>query len=817
MKLKLILLFTVAIPIYLFAQKPITGKITDKNKVAIPHSSIYLKGTSISTTSNSDGEFKLSIPATQQTLIIKAIGYKAIEKSVDNNTSFPIMVELEEESFNIESVSFTASAEDPAYAIMRNVINKRLKHLNEVKEFSTRVYIKGLQKMLDAPKNFLGVDIQKATNEIGLDSNRRGIIYLSESESIYNFKAPNQVNEEMISSKVSGSNRAFSFNRASDLKINFYENTQNLNDLSLRPIVSPLAENAMFYYRYKYLGASEENGLSILKIQVIPRRNTDPVFRGTIYIVDNQWRLIEADLTLTKEVNLNFIDELNIKQQYIPIDKDIWLPSNIKFDFTGGLLGFKFGGYFAAVFSNYDINSRKDKKAFAEIMKVTADVNKKDDGYWDNARPIPLTEEEKLDYEKKSVLAVKRESKTYLDSLDAERNKLSVSKVLWKGFSHLNRFEKTVYQFSSVKDALFYNTVEGFGLDYKASYRKQIDSVRNKVLQISTNLRYGFTSKKFHPSIYLNIPLEKINLNFSGGSSILDLNNNAYQSQLGNSLNSLLFERNHLKLYQKNFANLGLGGYIFSSVYGSMFAEYAHRKSLINLTNYTWRDYKDRSFSPNNPFSQTLDIPLFPDNSSFRIGGRLSYNFSNKYVTYPSGKFFLPSKYPTLSLGFIKGLANVLGSEVNYDFVYSELTKRDIKLGFYGKFSFMLGAGKFLNNKNIFYPDFKHFNGNQSTAYTTSNNAFLFLNIYENSTAKSYFEAHLDHNFSGFFLNKLPLIRKLKLQEVVGLNYLSTNKLGNYIETYFGVTHLTGFQISYGMSYLNGKKMENGLRLSIKL
>ena len=50
--------------------------------------------------------------------------------------------------------------------------------------------------MLDAPKKFLGRDINQIGREIGLDSNRRGIIYLSESETKYSFLRPDKVHEE---------------------------------------------------------------------------------------------------------------------------------------------------------------------------------------------------------------------------------------------------------------------------------------------------------------------------------------------------------------------------------------------------------------------------------------------------------------------------------------------------------------------------------------------------------------------------------------------------------------------------------------------
>jgi hypothetical protein len=39
---------------------------------------------------------------------------------------------------------------------------------------------------------------------------------------------------------------------------------------------------------------------------------------------------------------------------------------------------------------------------------------------------------------------------------------------------------------------------------------------------------------------------------------------------------------------------------------------------------------------------------MFPENQAFKIKFRASYAFSNDYATYPSGKFYRPSKYPLL-------------------------------------------------------------------------------------------------------------------------------------------------------------------------
>lgn len=800
----------------LAAQTTINGRIEDIDGKSIQFGSVYVDKTNIGTSVNADGQFKLTIPKGTHTLSVKAIGYKAKSTLISDHYTGLLTIQLEREDFAIEDVVINVS-QDPAIKIMRNAINKRKFHLTEVSAFSTEVYIKGVQRMLNMPNKFFGVDVRKEASQLGLDSNGRGILYLSESQSIYSFQAPNNVHEEMISSKVSGSNRAFSFNRASDLNFNLYENSLNLRGISLRPLVSPLAENAFFYYNYKYLGVSEENGYTVFKIKVIPKRNSDPVFRGTIYILNDSWRLYDADLVLSKEVNLNFIDSLKVKQQYTPVKDDVWMISSLRLDFNGGLLGFKFEGNFDAIFNNYTLHATKTKREFREVSKVNADANKKDASFWEENRPIPLTEEEQNDYVKKAALASKRESKPYLDSLDREQNKFKPKKLLFSGYRITNRWEKTSYNLSSIRDALFYNTVEGVGLNYNFGYSKRIDSVTNKYLRLAGKLRYGFSSEKFYPMASATIPFNKFNLNLSAGADVLDLNNRTSQSLLGNTLNSLIYETNYLKLYEKKFAFASVTGRIAGGLTGSFFTEYAWRASLTNTTDYKWKDWPNRAFTSNNPFTPQLDLPLFANSKSFKMGATLSYNFSNKYVSYPSGRFYIASKFPTLSVGFIKAIPNVFDSDVDYELIQGSVSKQNIPLGFYGNLSLMVGAGKFLKNNKIIYPDLAHFNGNQSTVFESATNAFLFLDLYRSSTAKSYIEVHAEHNFSGFFLNKIPLIRKLKLEELAGVNYLSTPGQHNYMEAYFGVTHLTGFKILYGYGFESGKKIDHGIRLSLRL
>ncbi|MES2279739.1 MAG: DUF5686 and carboxypeptidase regulatory-like domain-containing protein [Bacteroidota bacterium] len=818
--MRTLLLLTVALifSTTLFAQQSgVSGAITDEAGRPVPFVSVHIKNTTRGTSANSEGKYTLQLNPGQYELLYKAIGYKQESRTITVKAAETANIQLKTETYELKSVTVRAGAEDPAYAIIRKAIKKRKTYLNEINAFTCDVYIKGLQKLLETPKRFMGRNLDDMAKENGLDSNRKGIIYLSESESKYSFKRPNEEHEEMISSKVSGNNRAFSFNRASDFKVNFYENLLNWDGLSNRPFVSPIADNALFYYNYQYMGFTVENGETINKIKVIPRRAHDPAFDGYIYIIEDSWRIHSVDLSMSKRSNIFLLDTLKINQQFLPVDKKAWMPSSVKFEFTGGFLGFKFGGYFIGIFKNYELEPSFAKNSFNEVMRITKGVNKKDSTYWENSRPIPLTGEEITDYKKKEVLATKRESKPYLDSIDKKHNKFSVAKlIVGSGYYNNNRYSKVYYHFNSLSQSLLYNTVEGFAFDYGATYTRQIDSNTNRYLNLGGKIRYGFANQKWHGSINGAVSNRDMSFNWAIGSDVVDMNNRQPISTWWNTTHSLLFRQNFEKLYDKQFVNWGLNTRVAGTWTAGVTAEYANRKWLPNSASYSIFSPRQNQFTSNNPLVPNADVPLFAQNQSFKVTLRTSYDFSNKYSTYPNGRRYEPSKYPRIDLNFTHAFSNVFGSDVDYSLINADITKSDLDLGMLGKTSFYIGAGKFLDAKNLTYIDYRHFSGNEIRFYTANINKFMLLDYYTYSTPDQYLEGHFEQNFSGFFLNKLPLIRNLKLQEIVDVNYLTTPALHNYTELGFGVQYF-GFRLMFAKSFNSGDNLTNALRIGVKL
>ena len=141
-----------------------------------------------------------------------------------------------------------------------------------------------------------------------------------------------------------------------------------------------------------------------------------------------------------------------------------------------------------------------------------------------------------------------------------------------------------------------------------------------------------------------------------------------------------------------------------------------------------------------------------------------------------------------------------------------EVSQNRISAGLWGYSSFVVGVGKFINNNTVYYPEEKHFRGNNSLLGQPNLRKFLFLDFYLFSTNRQYVEAHFEHNFSGLLTNKVPMLRKLKLEELVGVSYLSQPIKRNYTEFYFGLQRLI-FKATYGFAYDGNKKVNHGFRL----
>ncbi len=92
----------------------------------VPFATVYLKGTSIGTSSDANGNYKLTnIPAGQHTIIFSAIGYKPLQKlhTFQTGEHITLMVEMETDHIGIEQVVISSNRNAQSRRNAASIVN----------------------------------------------------------------------------------------------------------------------------------------------------------------------------------------------------------------------------------------------------------------------------------------------------------------------------------------------------------------------------------------------------------------------------------------------------------------------------------------------------------------------------------------------------------------------------------------------------------------------------------------------------------------------------------------------------------------------
>lgn len=828
----------------------IHGTVYGTNHEKLGYANIYVKGTSNGTSANGLGQYQFELPAGNYELIFQHLGYKQHIETINLKGDIQIDVTLEELQFEIREAVINGN-EDPALAVIRKAIAKRKYFLNVVESYSCDAYVKGMQRILEAPDRILGQKIN--TTGFLTGPKNSGILYLSESQSKLYYKKPNKFREVIYSSKVSGRANGFTFNSAQNFYFNFYERSITIPFIAQRPFISPLAENAFFYYNYRMLGAYKEGEYLVNKIMVTPKRKADPCFNGVLSIVEDNWNIHSLELYLTKINGIQYIDTLKVTQYFVPVQNDLWLPTQQRYDANGGVLGIKGDGYYLGIFKNYKVNDilgmlptapvikvdstkspkkflkqlkkeeqKAEKKIFsAEVLKVEEVANKRDSVYWDSIRPIPLTELEINDYHIKDSIQVIRDSKEFRDSTDKNVNKGSVASIL-TGYTFRKQYKRIQIDFPSLLGLVNYNTVEGANLQMKFGIRKEW---KDKGMRLSFEpvFRFGISNLHFNSMATLSLRTNQINeeyITVSGGKFVSQFNEIQPQLEFGNTWESLIFKNNFLKLFEHYFIKVAYAREIYNGIDGAIALNYAQRMPLENTNHFSFFKSVKKDYTRNGmdlPETNSTNYNISRHNS-FRIDLKFHFVFGQKYISRPDSRFRTGSKYPELTVIYKKSIPIKGFSDLNFDFLEGQL-EGNIPMKLLGTMHYRFGGGGFPNHKRVEYPDYKHFYGNLVTQGGTDLLGFYLVRYYRYSTNLWFAEGHVEHHFGGFLFNKIPGIRTLKLDEVVGFHVLYNPTRKQYLQFNIGFANiLKVLRVDFVAGYGSQKREQYyGGRLALAL
>lgn len=587
-------------------------------------------------------------------------------------------------------------------------------------------------------------------------------------------------------------------------------------DLNPRGFISPISSNALAYYRYKFEGTFYENGIEISRIKVMPRRKYEPLFQGYINIIEDQWRIHSLRLNLVREQQMQFLDTLVVEQLYVPAG-NVWVIKNQVIYPSGKIFGFDFFGSFVQVYDHFDLNPVFSKKYFDNtILKFYDSSNKRPMAYWDSVRPLPLLKEEVLDYKKKDSLEQVRKEPKYMDSIDRKRNRVTVGNILFAGQFISKQKKKETINLDPLISTLNYNTVEGGVVHFSPVWNKRYEG--RKSLRISPYLRYGLANRHFNAHVSGRYAFGKKyfnSLTVEGGRKVFQYNNaNPITSRI-NSITTLFYENNHLKIYEAGFFRINYNAGIGNGLTIGMNFQFQDRHILNNLPDpVSWKNIAGRSFTPNYPVD--LTSVNMPRNQASTLTFALNWRPGGKYIELPDRKIGIGSDYPSFNLSVTQAVKGLLGSDANFSkWRLSVLDDIDMKLG--GRFSYRGSIGGFLQAKQVFIPDYQHVLGNQTVLANDPLTGFQLAPYYRYSnTSKFFATAHAEYHLNGLISNKIPGFRRLNWFFVTGANFLHTGKGKNYVEVFAGVENILKFlRVDFVQGFETNGPSPRGVRITL--
>ena len=486
--------------------------------------------------------------------------------------------------------------------------------------------------------------------------------------------------------------------------------------------------------------------------------------------------------------------------------------------FNFNQLGIDAVGDFVNVYSKYNLEPGFPKNFFNRvIIKYDTSVNKKPKAYWDSIRPVPLEPEEIKDYTiKDSIYEVRKDSSVQnIDSLKKKQGKVKFAEIFWSGVNrtHYSKTNTYQYEIDPLLKVLQYNTVEGVAINPSFTISKFVKKWNTHVSFI-TDLRYGFNNNHFNAWAGLNFRTRDFDIDkkfkrqsfyFAGGKRVSQFFKESTLEGLGNSIGTLFYGRNDMKIYENYFGKAGFSKQFESGARFLIEGEYEDRIPLDNTTDYIFNNKYQYRFTPNYPVEVLSS--QFTRHQAVLLHAAFSIKPGQKYIEFPDSKIAFGSKYPTFTLDYTKGFKNIFGSDVDFDKWSLDISDNaNLKLA--GLIKYKLTIGGFINNKSVYIQDYQHFNGNVSHIAKEYVQTFQLASYYQFSNTSSFFaELHFEHHLNGLLTNKIPLFKKLNWNFVDGTNALYINPHTQYAEVFAGLENIFKFlRVDFVTGLQNGYK-----------
>ena len=365
-----------------------------------------------------------------------------------------------------------------------------------------------------------------------------------------------------------------------------------------------------------------------------------------------------------------------------------------------------------------------------------------------------------------------------------------------------------------------FNTVDGFYVGQKLTYNKAFPQSRR--LTVTPEVVWAINRKAVMWDVDATLtysPMRRGRANIKLGQKSADFDPATSIHPFENAVASLFFRHNYMKLYEDNFVEASNIIDIANGLQLIVDAKYSRRVMLEDHSDFSFFYRDERQYTSNIPRNSEIIVP--PDNhNSATFGMRVVYTPRHYYrIVGNNQKRYVRSDFPTFSAEWRKGVEGLMRSAGNFDFISVGIQQK-LEPGLMQEFRYAVRTGAFVNRKNVYFPDFKHFKTIEIplTLSSISSESFNLLEYYRYSTSDKYLQAHLNFNAPFLFLKFLPWFSNRMLwKEGLHVNYLYTPHIKNYIETGYTIGMLPAWEVGIFAGFANFKYRSWGLRVSLAI
>ena len=743
----------------------VVGTVSDASGEPLPYVNVFVKEIQSGTNTDLHGQYLMVLDPGHYQVVFSSVGYVPQEiPVVIGDGESVVNVTMRVSDVVLDQILVKARKKDAAYEIIQKVTKNRDKHLKAIENYRCNLYIRAAEFFSDknpGDKKSKNAEVQiEFSPEVDpFENNQTDTLSKDNLVEIYSdlsFQYPSDYKDIRLGYKKYGDDRGLFIPKFSETGFNFYNNIVSLKGISEVPLISPFSSTAILTYKYQLISSVREGSNLVHKIKVTPRKKGNASCEGYVYVNDSIWNINRVELELAPDA-LNIYDAFSMEQSYTLSADSLWLVDRLFFKYVARQSKSKsFTGTTLLHFLNIRPNVTFPRGFFGnEVAITTRQAIERDQNYWDSTRVEPLSEKEENVAVYRDSIKRLHASVEYLDSTQKAYNKVTAGEVLWHGLGFRNNFKKSDFYHSSLLDLIGFSVIGGFRLGPYASYfrRYPTDRMLRMSGSVSVGLQNGDVNGYYNFWTRYN-PYKLSDFGVSFGREFQSINSfDAYLNQLKRS-NYIL--RDYLAAYHTTE--------LFNGFYLRLGVDFSDRRSALGFDSETFIG----------DIIEDEDPIFFEPYQAFRSEITFSFTPAQRFMTEPTRKVVLGSKFPTLHFQYQKGWNGIFGSDIDWDYLQIGL-RHDLILGTLGNSKYTMRLGKFVNTRNVRYVDLLRFRQSDPYLFSSPLGSFQLLDT-SLATTGLFFEAHHIHHFNGALINNIPLVKKLKLRVAAGGGMLYVQK-----------------------------------------